>query len=277
MFRFDDISTWEPILETLNGRPGHRWPDGRWLPVIAGAEGEGGDGGQGGQGGNGGAGDGGKGGPGAGDGGKGGDGGGQGGASGATFTDEDGDKFGFPPGTPLVEMTEAQRSEYWRHKAKKHESRYKGLGDVDELKRKAGEFDKLEAGSKTEHDRAVEQARTEADTAARAEERQKAAVRLVDAEMKAAAAGRLEQEQLKKILEPLDRTKFVTDTGEVDEQKVVDFIASVAPANGGGKDGKGRFPALGQGRRGESGDGKPSVESGRDRYRARHGQAAKTQ
>jgi len=242
----------DPIRTFRSGRPVWLWPDGKVLPVVSGGEGGAGDGG-----GAGGAGGGGSGSGGAGDGGS-----GSGSGSGET-----GDTF--PANTPVAEMTEKQQVAYWKHQSRKHESRAEARKDYDDIKAKAEKYEQLEGASKTEHEQAIEAAKAESADAVRKEERGKTALKLVDAEMKAAAAGRLPAEQLQKIIDPLDRSKFLTAEGEVDEQKVIDFIASVAPAKPNAKGGK--FPDTGQGRRGEGGEGKPTIQSGRDRYQARHG------
>lgn len=180
---------------------------------------------------------------------------------------------GFPENTPVAEMTPIQQAAYWRDKSRKHEARANERRDYDELRAKAEALDALAEASKTENEKAVAAARKEAGDEARVEERAKAAVKLVDAEMRAAVAGKLTPEQLAPILEPIDRTKFLTPEGEVDNEKVLAFVASIAPA----APAAGKFPNLGQGRHGEAGNaGTPSVQSGRDRYLARHGPKNKT-
>jgi hypothetical protein len=186
----------------------------------------------------------------------------------------DGETYQFPANTPIAEMTEAQRTEYWRHKARKHEDWANERRDYDDLKAKATQYDALSDASKTEQQRAIETARAEATETVRAEERSKANIRLVDAEMRAAVAGRLTPEQLAVILDPIDRTKFVNADGEVDNEKIIAFVAGVAPAAEPGKNGK--FPDLGQGRRGTPASGAPSVQSGKDLYQARHGRKTPT-
>jgi hypothetical protein len=264
--RFNFTDPGEARVIELHGRRLWRFEDGTIVPYIAGAfEGDGGAGGGGtgsGEGGtgSGGTGSGGSGGSGSGEGGSGGDGDSSSGGSG------EGD-HGFPAGTPVAEMTEKQQAAYWKFQSRKHEARAEARKDYDDVKAKAAQYDALAAASKTEQERAVEAAKDEASQTARAEERAKAAVRLVDAEMRATAAVKgVDGEKLKVVLEPLDRTKFLDSEGEVDTDKVVAFIAGIAPSDTGKN---GRFPDLGQGRR-EGDGGKPSLEAGRDRWRSRH-------
>jgi hypothetical protein len=276
--RFNFPDPGEARVIELHGRRLWRFEDGTIIPYVAGGfEGEGGDGGgtggQGGSGGTGGAG-------GEGGSGSGGSGSGGSGAQGAAGGGGGDDDLGFPANTPWRDMTAPEQAAYWRHQAKKHESRANARADYDEVKAKAQKYDALDQASKTEHERAIETAKEEAVTATRAEERQKAAVKVVRAEMRAAAAGRLDADKLEALLEPVDMTKFLDAEGEVDTDKVASFIATVAPADGGKGDGKTRRgPDLGQGRRGgESGgdNAQGSIQSGRDRYRSRHGQRQST-
>lgn len=199
------------------------------------------------------------------------------GATGSTGSQGAGD-LGFPANTPIVEMTEREQAAYWKHQSRKHEARAGERSDYDELKKKADAHDALAQASKTEQDRAVEAAKTEGAEAARAEERRKSALQLVDLKMEAVAAGRgIKLEQLTPLLEPLDRTKFLTDMGEVDSDKVTNWVAGIQPAEGNGSNGT-RVPNLGQGRRGDTSGARPTttVSSGADRYAERHNKTSKT-
>lgn len=126
-------------------------------------------------------------------------------------------------------MTTEQQVAYWRHHSRQHEDKYKSLGNVDELRSKAQQFDALQEAAQTEQERAVNEA-TAAGKAAGAAE---AVPRLVASEFRVAAAGRLDAARLKAILEPLDLTKFVTTSGEVDEAKVKAFVDGIAPTGSG--------------------------------------------
>lgn len=150
----------------------------------------------------------------------------------------DGEEFDFPEGTPQSEMTEAQRTEYWRHKARKHESRTKQMGDYDDLKAKAARLEEIEAANATEAEKAAKAARNEGRT-----EGLLAAVR---AEFRAAAKGVLTDDAREALLEDLDMSKYLTDKGEVDVERIEKKVSALAPATGSGT---GRFPDLGQGRR----------------------------
>lgn len=170
----------------------------------------------------------------------------------------------FPADTPVAEMTTEQQAAYWKHQARKHEDTVKKRGDYDDLKRKAAEHDRLVEASRTEHEREVQKARDEAKAEARAE----SAPRLVTAEFRAAAKGRIDPERLTSLLEPLDLKRFLDGDGEVDTDKVSKYVDGIAPATGSQQQRRGPS-AHGQGR-GHQNDGKPSVASGREAYAARH-------
>jgi hypothetical protein len=166
-------------------------------------------------------------------------------------------EFNFPAATPVSEMTVEQRAEYWREKAQKHEKIWKSRADdYDALKAKAAKHDALERELMSDKDKAVAQAKDDADAAAR----NTYAPKLVAAEFKAAAAGRIDAERLATIIEPLDLSKFLDAAGDVDTAKVSKFVDGIAP-----KAPEQRGPtSQGAGRR-DSSTG-PSVATGRELY-----------
>lgn len=174
-------------------------------------------------------------------------GGDNGGGDPVNFKDpETGEEFAFPDKTPLASMTEPQKTEYWRHKAQKHEKSAKARADYDDVK---AERDRLKAAGQTDAEKAAEKAVTEAraDERARveAETRDKYASQLVGAEFKAALAGKRDPKDIASLIEGLDITKFLTATGEVDTDKVTNYAAGLAPSGT-------SWPDTGAGRRGGS-------------------------
>lgn len=152
--------------------------------------------------------------------------------TGASTKQESDSGFDFPDKTPIANMTPEQKAEYWRHKARIHEDRSKAFGDltpeaVAELRTKADRHDALERELLSDKDKAV----LEAQEAAKAETLKAVTPKLVAAEFKAAAAGRIEADRLKEIIEPLDLSKFLTSKGEVDEVKVASYVNGIAPAS----------------------------------------------
>lgn len=214
------------------------------------------------------------------DGADGGDGSGGGGAGGSSDSGDkgsgadSGDKGsagstdkGYPENTPVAEMTLEQQVAYYKTTSRKHEDRVKAIGltpeQVKELRDKATRHDALERELMSDKDKAVAEARDTAKAEARAE----LIPSLVSAEFRAAAGDRIEADRMATILEPLDLSKFVTDSGVVDTAKVAAFVDGVAPATGDGHQQSSRGPSSsGQGRRDSS--ARPSVASGREMYRA---------
>lgn len=146
---------------------------------------------------------------------------------------------GFPKDTPLAEMTAEQQAAYWKTQARKHETRAAAHADYDTVK---AELEQLRAQTMTETERAV----AEAKAAGKAEAATETLPKLLQAEFRAAAAGRMDSEQLKTATEPLNPTYFLTAKGdEVDTAKVQAFIDGIAPAKGASK----TWPDMGQGRR----------------------------
>jgi hypothetical protein len=168
---------------------------------------------------------------------------------------------GFPPATPVKDMTPVEQAAYWKAQSRKHEDRASHAADYDTIK---AERDALKTATLTDAEKAIEAAKTEARTAAMVEAAKGIMPKLVRAEFKAAATGKIEPDRLTAILEPLDLTKFLTaDGSEVDADKVSAYVAGIA--GGAGK----TWPDMGQGRRGTT-DKPTGVGAGRSLYEQRH-------
>ena len=167
---------------------------------------------------------------------------------------------GYPADTPVAEMTEAQQAAYWKYHSRHWQARAEGRKDYDQIK---NERDQLKAQTQTAEEKALEEARE----AGRAEARKEYAPRLARGTLETALASRgVERDQISERLEFVDLTKFVTDEGEVDADKVEAFVQGVAPSTGQ------TWPDMGAGRRGDPGGRKAggSVQAGRDAYHNRH-------
>lgn len=175
------------------------------------------------------------------------------------------DAAGFPKDTPVAEMTDAQQAAYWKHQSRKHEDRVKGQADYDTVK---AERDALKAAGLTENEKAIEAAKATARDEAKAEARAAIMPQLVTAKFEALVGGRIPSERLTAILAPLDHTKFLTASGEVDTDKVQQYVNGLAP------DGK-KWPDMGQGHRGSSGK-TTGVGAGRSLFEDRRPKSAAT-
>ena len=111
-------------------------------------------------------------------------------------------------------------AEKWQALARKHEDRAKSNAE------KAKGYDELKQSQMSEQEKAVEQAKAEARTEAfraTAPER----VRLA---FEAVAGTRMTAEQIDEFLEDVDTTKYLTDEGAVDRERVAKKVDALAPA-----------------------------------------------
>lgn len=108
--------------------------------------------------------------------------------------------------------------EKWKVLARKHEDRARqNAGALKEL-------EKLRQSTMTDQEKAVAQAKVEA----RIEALREVGGRLVDANVRAAAAGR--NVDVDALLEGLDRTRFVGEDGEPDTKAITAWVERVAPS-----------------------------------------------
>lgn len=152
---------------------------------------------------------------------------------------------GFPENTPWRDMAPEQQVAYWQHQARKHESTAKSRADYDALRQKAEQFDQIQREQMTPSERALEDARREARESALRE----AATTTVAAYFAAEAAGRSVNGQpldVDGFLEDVDLSKYLTDDGKPDRDRIKQRLDRFAPA---GTPATGRWPDMGQGRR----------------------------
>ena len=95
-----------------------------------------------------------------------------------------------------------------------------------QLKQLQTELEQLRKERMSEQERAI----ADAVAQAKAEAAATYGSRLAAAEFRAAAAGRLSDEQLDTLLSALDLKAFLTDDGDVDTDRVRDYIGKIAPA-----------------------------------------------
>lgn len=173
-------------------------------------------------------------------------------------------QHGYPENTPVAEMTVPQQASYWKARARANEAGQRAAqAALEAAKPKIEGYDALEASTKTDQERAVENAKKEADAAARADERSRGSLALVGAEFRAAAKGVLAPEALAGLLEDIDRSKYVLADGTVDLERIEKRVTELAPKPADPAAPLERKPAdLGQGRR------TPAATSGLDTGKA---------
>lgn len=85
------------------------------------------------------------------------------------------------------------------------------------------ELEEFRRSQMSEQEKAIDEART----AARAEALTEVGSKLAHAEFRAAAAGKLDDDQLGVLIDNLDLSKFLTEDGEVDREKVSTVVAGI--------------------------------------------------
>lgn len=131
---------------------------------------------------------------------------------------------GYPEGTPVAEMTDAQQAAYWREASRKHEARVKSRGDYDDLKARAEKYDAHVASSATDQDKAVTAALAQGRTEAMAEANTKVSVAMVRAGLSARG---VTGDAADGLLEAVNPAAFIVGD-DVDTNKVAAWVARVA-------------------------------------------------
>ena len=134
--------------------------------------------------------------------------------------------------------------------------------DYDQIKTKLAEVEEANA---SESEKAIRAAKEEARQAALAE----AGPRLVAAEFRIALAGRRTADEVAKLIEDYDLTRYLTDTGEVDVKRVAEKAELLAPPV------EERKPAPSFGGGARKPDSKPEATPGVGRLRAAYASPSK--
>lgn len=138
--------------------------------------------------------------------------------------------------TPDTGEDPAKEIAKWRDLARKHEERAKSNAQA------VKELEELRKTTMTDQEKAAAQARLEGRTEALRE----IGTKLVDAEVRAAAAGR--NVDVDALLEGLDRSRFIDENGDADQKSIGSWVDRIAPPP---DESAGQPPAfdLGQGHR----------------------------
>jgi alanyl-tRNA synthetase len=175
---------------------------------------------------------------------------------------------GFPPDTPVAEMTVDQQAAYWKHQSRKHEERARSREDYDAVKAKAAELDKIREQQMSEQEKAVNKAREEALAEGKRQAMTDLSTKYTRAMLETALTTRgRTQEQVETLLRHVNFESYVAN-GEPDTDAIAAYADSIAgPVTGGGQ---GRGPDHGQGARGQQGKA-TGLDAGAAMYRERHG------
>lgn len=136
---------------------------------------------------------------------------------------------GFPEGTPLTEMTEAQQLAYWKHHARRHEDAvkaYKGLTpqQISELQ---AENENLKTERMSADEKALKAAREEAAQQARAEAEAQYLPQIRAARVQSIASEIVSGDRLNAFMDVVDTSKLLDESGAVSEEKVMGYLTAM--------------------------------------------------
>lgn len=188
---------------------------------------------------------------------------------------------GFPLNTKPESMPPDQQAAYWRHRARENETRTKAaLAERDALKPKAQQYDALEQASRSEAEKAADEARAAGEKAGREAERAEAlgkfAPRLVGAEFRAQLAGRMTGDQVTELVDGLNVSKFLTEDGAADAESVARFVAAIPAVTAPAEPAAPARPVRDIGGGSRVGPKVDGLQRGSDLYAARHGKKTTT-
>lgn len=143
---------------------------------------------------------------------------------------------GFPPNTPVAEMTDAQKAAYYKHQNRQADNKlaaFKGVTpqDIEQMQTRLQE---LENAQLSATDKALKEAATKAATDAKSAADAEWMPKLQAAQLKSIAAPILnDAERLNAFLAMANPAHFVGDNGEIDEEKVAGQLTALFGANQG--------------------------------------------
>lgn len=151
------------------------------------------------------------------------------------------DDRGYPEGTPIAEMTDAQKAAYYKDQ-NKHTDRLRGQLSAfngftpDDVHAMWSRLEQLEGDRLTADEKAVREATEKAAADARAAVEADLRPKLLASQLQAAAAAAnvLHGEQLSAWMNGVDASKFVGDNGEIDGAKVKDTLTAIFGTGGQG-------------------------------------------
>ncbi|MGI9091550.1 MAG: hypothetical protein ACR2GG_10660 [Gemmatimonadaceae bacterium] len=104
------------------------------------------------------------------------------------------------------------------------------FADYDDAKAKAGQYDELVAATRSDTEKAVDEARNATSKETREATIRELAEPLAEESIRVHATGKLSDNQLKTVLDGLNLSRFLTDKGRVDTVKVAAFVNALVPA-----------------------------------------------
>lgn len=149
-----------------------------------------------------------------------------GGVAEGTLSESDQEKYGFPEGTKVKDMTPEQQAGYWRYHAQKWErtARNSTPSDYNDVKSKAQKWDEFEESKKTPAQKQIDEAREEGRKSALIESNRNAAEILMRAGLKARGKS---EEDAADILSAVNLEAFTTEGG-LDDDRIARYVNQIA-------------------------------------------------
>lgn len=136
---------------------------------------------------------------------------------------------GFPEGTPLTEMTEAQQLAYWKHHARRHEDAvkaYKGLTPQEAADMQA-ELETLKDSKLDADERALKDAVKQAAEQARNETEAKYLPQIQQLQVKSIASQIIQGDRLEAFMRIANPASMLGEDGQVDETAVMGTLTAM--------------------------------------------------
>lgn len=149
-----------------------------------------------------------------------------------------GDK-GFPEGTPLAEMTDAQQAAYWKHHARRHEDTVKGFKGLtpQQVAELQAENDSLKTERMSADEKALKAARDEAFKQAQQEAQAQYLPQIQRSAVQSIASGIVSGDKLNAFLDIISPalpdgkfqppTAVLGEDGQVSEEKVMGYLTAM--------------------------------------------------
>lgn len=158
---------------------------------------------------------------------------------------ETGETLGFPDKTPVEQMTDTQKANYWRNQTKVANKRVPK--NLDQIQRDAQAWAEYQRTQKPPEQQAIDAAVEKARADALKEAAQESALALLRVTLQTRGKNAAEVDE---IVDPLNPAKFLTQDGKLDTARVTAFVDKLAPVRSGGGQhiGQGRFDQIPQSR-----------------------------
>lgn len=140
----------------------------------------------------------------------------------------DGDK-GFPDGTPLAEMSDAQKAAYWQHYARKHEDTVKGFKGLtpQQVADLQSKVETLETEKLSSDEKALKQARDEAAEAAAEAAKSEYLPQIQALQVKSIASQIISGDKLNAFMQVVNPAALVGKDGQVDEAQIMGVLTAM--------------------------------------------------